>query len=65
MAAYNSDQERVEELSTTISSSCSSRGSKLKESEQLKCRGVAEVATEGLSVAWVTEGRWPRVVLCL
>ena len=38
MAAYNSDQERVEELSTTISSSCSSRGSKLKESEQLTVR---------------------------
>ena len=64
-AAHSCDQERVEGLSTALSSSCSSWGSKLKESKELECRGVAEAAPEALKVLWTTKGRWPPVVaLC-
>ena len=37
----------------------------VKESKELKCRGVAEAAPEAPTVVWTTEGRWPPVVACL
>ena len=65
MAAHSCGQERVEGLSTFLSSSCSSLGNKLKESKELKCRDVAEAAPEAPTVVWTTEGRWPPGVACL